>query len=457
MFQTSNRKKMFILISGDCFMIVLSLLLSSFFYFGNFIEALLRCPWSVGIITAVYMFSFYIFDLYEDYRQFNRAYFFSRFIIAVFFGAFITLIFPHLCGPLRFKHNLLLFIIFYILIMVPLWRLIFDVFLMSALGRKRGVIVGAGHSGRYIGDVLNGRGDFEVVGFVDDDVTKQGQMIHGIKVLGGADTLKEMAKKGQVDFAVVAITHEKSPELLDALFSVKMNYVEINDVAEVYEKIMGKLSLSHLRQGWVVFSKFSSLSNRWLLPTKRCFDIVLSILGFILFLPIILLVAIAVRVDSRGPVIYKQFRVGQNGKVFVMYKFRSMILGSEKDGDGIYTSINDPRITRVGRLIRKARFDELPQLWNILRGDMSIVGPRPEALELAKKYKKEIPYYALRYVVKPGLTGWAQVRYAYSASLETASEKFKYDMFYLKNVSIFMDIQIILKTVSVLVYRDFSR
>jgi lipopolysaccharide/colanic/teichoic acid biosynthesis glycosyltransferase len=134
-----------------------------------------------------------------------------------------------------------------------------------------------------------------------------------------------------------------------------------------------------------------------------------------------------------------------------------MYLESEKNGGSIYTSINDCRITRIGKFIRKVRFDELPQIWNVLRGDMSIVGPRPEAVELARKYEQELPYYSLRYVVKPGLTGWAQVRYSYSSSMETALEKFKYDMFYLKNMSIFLDIQIILKTISVVVFRDFSR
>lgn len=457
MFRSRHHIKIIVLTSGDCFMIVLALLCSRYFFFNNFVDALGRFPLFVIAITFIYMLCFYIFNLYEDYQRFNKAYFYSRFVIAALIGACITSVSPYLWADFKFKYNLIGYDFLCILVSVPIWRFIFDNFLMPAFGRKRGVIVGAGHSGRYIGDVLKDKSDFEIVGFIDDDTTKHGHLIHGIKVLGSTDLLKALAKEAQIDFVVVAITHEKTPALLDALFFVKMHHVEINDVAYVYEKVMGKIALSHLRDGWIVFSKFSSLSNRWFVSGKRYSDIFLSAIGFIVFLPVMFLVAIAIKIDSRGPVIYKQLRVGQNGRQFLMYKFRSMYLDSETNGGSIYTSINDCRITRTGKFIRKVRFDELPQIWNVLRGDMSIVGPRPEAVELARKYEQELPYYSLRYVVKPGLTGWAQVRYSYSASMETALEKFKYDMFYLKNMSIFLDIQIILKTISVVVFRDFSR
>ena len=443
MFKVQNRIKFSILATGDLGMILLALLFSQATYFRDF-NQMKSFHYPPVSMAFSYLLSFYIFDLYEKYQRFKSIDFISRFVMAAFFGFSMTAMCSYLLPVFMIPRSLGVISLFYILVLVSLWRFLFDGFFTVGFTPKKVVIVGAGHSGKYIGGILKDVPDFEIVGYIDDNAAKQGEVIHGIQVIGGQDILKSMAKDRRIDVAVVAITHEKSAALWNTLFFLKTHYIQIMDVAHLYEALMGKIPVSHLHMGWIVFSSFSALSRSWYLQGKRYLDIFLSVIGFIISSPLILLIALAVKIESRGPIIYKQFRIGEGGKEFLMYKFRSMFLGSENVDAHLYTSINDPRITKVGRLIRKARLDELPQLWNVLIGNMSIVGPRPEAVDLSRKYEQCIPYYSLRHVVKPGLTGWAQVRYYYSCSPETALEKFKYDMFYLKNMSFLLDIQIIL-------------
>jgi exopolysaccharide biosynthesis polyprenyl glycosylphosphotransferase len=457
MHKTTNRIKLLILVLGDILVIFIAFALSGLTRFGNFYKAFTIYQLSVTILVTTYLVNFYIFKLYESHQRFKSTYFISRFVIAVSFGFLFTALLSYSVPLLKVGRGIALLSAIYILLFVPLWRFIFEDFIAIGFSRKRVIIVGAGHSGRYICDVLKNKRDYEIVGFIDDDVTKHDSPIHGVSVLGGADVLLSMTKNRLVDAVIVAITHEKTSTLWDVLLAVKMSHIEVVDVAYLYESLMGKIPVSHLRMGWIVFSSFSAISKHLYLQGKRYFDIFLSMFGLIVSLPVMFLVVLAIKIDSRGPVIYKQSRVGENGKEFLIYKFRSMEIGAEKKDGGLYTSTNDARITRVGKFIRKVHFDELPQLWNIFVGDMSIVGPRPEAVNLSKNYAESIPYYSLRHAVKPGLTGWAQVRYSYSASKESAFEKFQYDMFYLKNMSFFLDIQIVLKTISVIVFREFSR
>jgi exopolysaccharide biosynthesis polyprenyl glycosylphosphotransferase len=185
-------------------------------------------------------------------------------------------------------------------------------------------------------------------------------------------------------------------------------------------------------------------------------DIFIALFGLIISLPITILTAILIKIDSRGPVFFSQRRVGLNDKVFTIYKFRSMVTDAEKNG-AVFAKVNDSRVTRMGAFLRKSRIDEIPQLWNILAGDMSFVGPRPERPEFVQDFSRKIPYYSLRHIVQPGLTGWAQVNYRYGASEEDALEKLKYDMYYLKNISFMVDLRTALKTINVVLFRQLGR
>ena len=240
---------------------------------------------------------------------------------------------------------------------------------------------------------------------------------------------------------------------MDKLLEMKLEGVTFDHLASVYEQYTGKIAIDNLRPSWLIFSE-GFRKSRLQDGLKRAIDALSAVIGLILALPIMLLVAVAVKTTSRGPVFYHQSRVGQRGRVFVVHKFRSMREDAEKGTGAVWATKQDNRVTRVGRFLRLTRLDELPQLWNVLRGDMSLVGPRPERPEFVSSLTKEIPFYGQRHTIRPGLTGWAQVRYTYGASVEDALEKLQYDLFYIKNRSLALDLFVIAKTVKTVLMRQ---
>ncbi len=240
------------------------------------------------------------------------------------------------------------------------------------------------------------------------------------------------------------------------LLELKFCGVEIEEGADFYERHAGRVFAAELRPSQLVFADGYRITSRTIL-TKRFLDIMGASIGLVLAFPLMLLAAVAVKLTSPGPVIYSQERVGVWGKRFFMHKFRSMRIDAESDGLPKFAAENDPRVTWIGRLLRRSRIDELPQLWNVLRGDMSLVGPRPERPAFVEQLEEQIPYFRQRLFVKPGVTGHAQVRCRYSAALEDHQEKLEHDLFYIKNVSVFFDLSILLDTVKVVLLRIGSR
>ena len=231
--------------------------------------------------------------------------------------------------------------------------------------------------------------------------------------------------------------------------NLRLHGMRIYDISDFYESLWHKVPVLHLNRGWFVFSHgFDLLHNPIGMRIKRVLDVSIALLVLVAALPVMLLVAAVIRLETPGPAIYRQERKGENGRVFVLYKLRSMYANPEAP-QAKWTVEGDPRITRVGRLIRLVRIDELPQLVNVIRGDMSFIGPRPEARELTELYERGIPFYDLRYLVKPGISGWAQVMYSYGASVEDAREKLQYDLYYIKHYSVLLDIAILFKTIRV--------
>jgi len=220
--------------------------------------------------------------------------------------------------------------------------------------------------------------------------------------------------------------------------------------------LAGKFIVEHINPAWLIFSEgfYKSSARRFL---KRTIDLILSIVLLILLSPVIIATAILIKIDSKGPVIFSQERVGKNNKTYMIYKFRSMIADAEKQSGPVWAEDNDSRITRIGRVIRKWRMDEIPQLWNVLKGNMSFVGPRPEREFFIKKLEDIIPYFGERFSVKPGITGWAQVCYGYGSSVDDAIEKLNYDLFYIKNMSAFMDLMIIMRTIKIVLFGKGAR
>ena len=260
--------------------------------------------------------------------------------------------------------------------------------------------------------------------------------------------LLRLAQNFMADKLVVSLAERRGFFPVKELLSCKLAGVEVVDAPSFYETATRKLLLENITPSWFIFSHGFKVT--WLLRlSKRVTDLLASALGLLIFLPVIPFIALAIKLESPGPILFRQTRVGEGDKNFTLMKFRSMRQDAEASTGAVWAQRNDPRITRVGNFLRHSRLDEIPQLVNILKGDMSLVGPRPERPEFVGELKKRIPYYSERHYVKPGLTGWAQVCYPYGSSVEDAIEKLRYDLYYIKNISLFLDLYIILKTFSV--------
>jgi sugar transferase (PEP-CTERM system associated) len=266
-------------------------------------------------------------------------------------------------------------------------------------------------------------------------------------IIGDYTQIFSIAKDSQVDRIIVALDERRGKLPLDQLLFCRLKGIPVNDGITFTEHLAGKLSVENLHPSSLIFSdgfKRSSMLKR----VKRYFDVLFSLTGLMLLFPVSIMISIAIKLDSKGPIFYRQEREGEDGKIFHLLKFRSMCVNAEANGP-VWAGTEDQRITRVGRLIRKLRLDEIPQMLNVLEGDMSFVGPRPERPFFTEQLKREIPFYPQRNTIKPGVTGWAQIRYPYGASKEDALEKLKYDLYYIKHMSLLFDLMIILETAKI--------
>jgi sugar transferase (PEP-CTERM system associated) len=281
-------------------------------------------------------------------------------------------------------------------------------------------------------------------------------MIRQHDVLGTAEDIDRIVATRHVDRIVVGLSDRRGRLPIEQLLRAKMSGVRVEDATTTYERLTGKILLDGLKPSWLIFSD-GFRASRITRFVKRMLDLSLSIILAIVSLPFMALTALAIRLDSPGPLLYSQERVGENGAVFKIFKFRSMRRDAELAGKPVWARDNDDRITRTGRFIRTTRLDELPQLWNVVRGDMSFVGPRPERPYFVRQLAEAIPFYIERHVVKPGLTGWAQVKYRYGSSVEDAIEKLRYDLYYIKHASIALDLSIVFDTVKVILFGHGAR
>lgn len=311
------------------------------------------------------------------------------------------------------------------------------------------LIFGSGVAASLVGKTLKTADPHaNIVGYFPGPNEEHAEVPH-TEVLSAHATLTETALKHGIDEIVVALSERRGGSMpLRQLLDCKINGIRVVDIATYFEKTLGQINVSHVNAGWLIFGDgFNQGAMRTF--GKRVFDIVCSALMIVLAAPVMLLTAVAIRFESHGPVLYRQERVGLNGKTFNVVKFRSMRTDAEKDGKPRWATANDDRVTRVGNFIRKVRIDELPQLFTVLKGEMSLVGPRPERPFFVDELTRQIPYYAVRHSVKPGVTGWAQVRYQYGATMEDSIEKLQYDLYYVKNHTLFLDLVVMFETVAV--------
>ncbi len=334
------------------------------------------------------------------------------------------------------------------------WRVLFEWFVTSVGPRERLLLVGTGGAAVSLArelHELHGQLGVEIVGFVDADPSSEKQNGQAA-IIGTIEDIPAIVRARSVDRVVVSLSDARGALPMDKLLEMRLEGVTFAHLASVYEEYVGKIAIENLRPSWFIFSDGFRRSV-WLPVVKRSLDVVLATVGLLLAAPLMVVTALVIRATSDGPALYFQERVGQHGRVFTVHKFRSMVVNAEAGTGAVWAREDDPRITGLGRWLRRTRLDELPQLWNILLGDMSFVGPRPERPEFVRQLARDITYYGQRHAVRPGLTGWAQVRYTYGASVEDALMKLQYDLFYIKNMSLALDLFIIFSTLKIVVLR----
>lgn len=436
-----------------------------------------RQPVAFSLMGLTYLVVFYIADLYDYQQDFRRWSNIARVLSSVAVGSMgIIILFYFPTGVFVGRVQLLVQTTIFAGLLL-LWRLAFSALALPQLLRRGLLIIGAGGSGRRLLEALRKRprSGLEAVGFIDDDPRKVGKVIDGLPVLGGWGRLAEIIRERRVDLAVVAITHNKSPLLISALTRIGWNGVQLQDMPTFYEFLAGKIPIDHISDLWVYLNTLHK-KRFYYRHVKRLMDLGLALIGLTLTLPLFPIIAVVIKLTSPGKVFFRQDRLGQDGKPFEIIKFRTMVQDAENHGPQ-WARENDPRVTPVGRILRKLRLDEFPQLINIIRGDMSLIGPRPErecyilefqeevpekrpgrrandspGLMVVTGFREKVPYYSYRLVVKPGITGWAQVMYSYASSMEETREKLKYDLFYIKNMGVFLDLAILLKTVRIVLF-----
>lgn len=451
-------KRKFLLLAGDIFLIFIACSIAPAVRFGVFIFEPLDLWLEILIVLFINILCFYIADFYNADQGFINIRFILKHLITVFTAFLITLSVFFLFPRLQTSRGILIINFILIGIFIFLWRFLFEKIIKKfrPANQKVFLIIGAGMTGNKIYEILKKDASVKIAGFVDNNHAKR-HKYQSIKFFEKTDEIEEIVKKEHVDHIVLAISELKDTELIKKILACKLKGIKIYDVPTFYEEMLGKIEVEYLNDIWIlnmpIHGVKKTVYNR---KIKRLISVFFSISLLIIFSPISLLAMIAIKLDSKGPVLFKQKRVGLNGNVFELIKFRTMKVGTENDRRHAGKK-DDPRITRVGKILRLTRIDEIPQLWNVLKGDMSLIGPRALMREEVEEFEKKVPYFSVRHTVKPGVTGWAQVNYLHGATVEDALEKLKYDLFYIKNLSFFLDCYIILRTVRTMLFCKGAR
>jgi exopolysaccharide biosynthesis polyprenyl glycosylphosphotransferase len=364
-------------------------------------------------------------------------------------GGFIYLVaYFTLAGSLA-RRGVLYFLVLTVVFTLAWRRLYISIFRTPAFSR-RVLVVGAGDSSRTLLQAVASlaAAPFQVVGLIDDDRDKVGSVVEGFSVRGGNRDLLRLVESEEATEIIVAILGPMNGEMLQAVLDAQQRGVEITRMPVAYEELLGRLPIQHLESDWLLRSFVDEMRVSALyLMAKRLMDFAGALMGMLVVLLVFPTVALAILIESRRPVLFLQSRLGQGGRPIRVVKFRTMRQEAEADGQAHWAREGDPRTTRVGRILRRMHLDEFPQFWNVMKGDMSLVGPRPERPELVADLEREIPFYRARLLVKPGITGWAQVNYGKGASVQGSAEKLEYDLYYIKHRSVLLDLWIILRTV----------
>ena len=414
--------------------------------------------WSkVVVLVAMTLLLFYLGDLYNFQLQLDKGELFLRIGLAAAVAAVLTAAIGFAVPPLRFGRMAFLAITASSSLGLMAFRLLTRDLISHQLLQQRVLVLGTDLAESIISyEGHQGTIPFRIVGFLEDDPTAQDNLPPGYDLHGKVKELLGVVEQLRPDIILVALTNMRGILPVHDILECRFRGIRVEEWASFFEKLTGKIFANSLRAGWLIFSD-GAVKTRLTDAIRRVLDVGLSLTGLMLSSPLMALVALSIKLDSEGPVLFRQERVGKDGKVFTLYKFRSMYVNAEQLTGPVWASEDDPRVTRVGRMLRKIRLDETPQMFNVLIGEMSFIGPRPERPVFVNQLKEQLPLYALRFAVKPGITGWAQVKYSYGSTVEDALEKLQYDLYYIKNMSIFLDLLILLTSIQVVLFRRGAR
>jgi sugar transferase (PEP-CTERM system associated) len=451
-------KRKFLLLGGDILIILLATLLAFLIRTGQALNFLDVHTGAILINLFVFPIVFYIADLYNLQQKFRSFRGITKIIASVFVGVIITSVLFYALPPYRFGRGVFLIETIIFTLFIYLWRAFWDDYSGTTLKPMRVLLMGRGWVSENLYEVLQGNPDYRVIGLINGDTPLTGNPYPTALPVFNLENVEEKIREGELDGIVIDLVEEKSAEFWQSLLRFKMSGIDIIGAVALYQDLTGKIPIYHVNDRWFVDAPgYMLLRSSFIQRAKRLFDLGIALLLLPLTLPLMGLIALVVKLTSSGPILYRQRRVGLDEEEFELIKFRTMVHHAEGETGVVWAEKNDRRVTRVGKILRITRLDELPQLFNVLKEEMSFIGPRPERPEFVKDLKEKIPHYSLRHSIKPGITGWAQINYPYGASMEDAIEKLQYDLFYIQNVSFFLEIRIILKTIHVILLGKGSR
>jgi exopolysaccharide biosynthesis polyprenyl glycosylphosphotransferase len=437
---------------SEALLIVLALIAAMFAVLGADAGLALQYEYElvkILLATLICMLCMHYYDLYDSMILHSPAQAAVRVVQVLGSSCVILACLYYVYPGVQINQNLLMSWVVLAGISLIVWRRLFLAFNRSARRSQKTLLLGTGPLASQLADEIESRPELglDLAGYVDLEPASNGQL-HQHAYLGDTGELEALLERHKIQRVIVAMEAQRGRSLVGPLLAAKARGVIVDDGPEFYEAVAARVDLNSLRASMLLFYegfRFRPLVRLY----KRAASLLLSSIGMLLALPLMIAIAIAIRLESSGPIIFRQRRIGKDGKPFTLYKFRSMYDRADRGGQSRPAQLNDGRCTRIGRWLRRTRLDELPQLYNILRGDMHFIGPRPFAVDEEEYLSRQIPFYSNRWAVRPGATGWAQVRRGYNETIEDNVEKLAYDLYYIKHLSFGLDLLILLETAKI--------
>jgi sugar transferase (PEP-CTERM system associated) len=410
------------------------------------------------LITGICQLCLYYADTYDLRQMTSKAEIGLRVMQALGAAALLLALLFYFIPAARLGQGIVEMALIAMVLMILCWRILIEWLNRTYGPGERLLLVGSGDAGQRLAREIAQRSDLplSIIGMITEE--HPGPYMEGskLRILAPLNELHRVIQETNPNRVIVALRERRSQLPVDVLLHFRMRGLLVEDASSLYQTITGRIPVESIHPSSLIFSDGFEQS-RWRRVTARSTDLLGALIGLSLSGPVMLLVALAIRLESKGPILYRQLRVGLNGRHFDVLKFRSMRDDAESETGPVWARENDPRMTRVGRIIRKLRLDELPQFFNVLRGDMSFVGPRPERPHFVELLKKDVRFYDLRHSIRPGITGWAQVSFNYGSTLEDAKHKLEYDLFYIKNNSLSFDCLVVFQTIKIVLFGRGSR